>query len=85
MARVNDIFTDQLLHELEEKKNEFDIEEWATTQLEEFRVTDSIKCTICGQDKPEADMLKVFRTRANGRETTNKGICKRCWNFDLEL
>jgi hypothetical protein len=82
----DEVFGDiaNILADLENRKVDFDIEEWAITTLTEFRVTDSIKCVVCGFEKPEVDMLKVFKVWTNGKETTNKGICKRCWNYDGE-
>jgi hypothetical protein len=84
MTKNDEAFNFEFLCDLEKKKNELDIDEWAISNLEEFRATDSIECTICGIDKPEVDMLKVFKVWVNGRIKTNKGICKRCWNFDEE-
>ena len=67
-----------------EKKivEEFNVDEWASKTLEEFRAVDTVKCVICGFDKTESDMLKIFKTWTNGQVSANTGICKRCWSFD---
>lgn len=62
----------ELLNDLE-KKQTFDIEEWATKTLEELRVTDEIKCIECKKEKPEREMQKIF--------TRGEGICRTCWMF----
>jgi len=83
----DEVFEDiaNILADLENKKADFGIEEWAATTLTEFRATDLLKCVVCGFEKPEVDMLKVFRNWTNGKVTVNKGICKWCWNYDVDL
>lgn len=72
-----------LIRDLENKAAEMDMVAWADSRERPF-LTEAIKCTVCGVEKAEGDMLKVFRTWENGIVSTNKGICKRCWNFDGE-
>jgi len=71
-----------ILNDLEGKVSDFDLDEWSEKTLHEIRATDSFKCTVCGAEKFEYDMLKVFKVWENGRIVSHKGICKRCWNFD---
>ena len=55
------------------KKQDFDLEEWATKTSEEMRVTDSIKCIECNHERPEREMQKIFQR--------GEGICKKCWLY----
>lgn len=57
-----------------EKKQDFDVDEWALRASEELRATDSVKCVECGSEKSERDMHKLFHKR-------HEGLCKQCWNF----
>lgn len=71
---IQEAFADigDLLKDLEKKQN-FDIEEWAAKTSEELRVTDGIKCIECKKEKSEREMQKIF---ARG-----EGICRHCWNY----
>lgn len=61
---------------------EVNLDEWGHKTLDELRATDYMKCVVCGLDKAENDMQKVFKQWENGKIISHKGICKRCWTFD---
>lgn len=72
-----------ILNDFENKIAEMDIIAWADSRAEKPFLTETVAtCAVCGVEKGESDMLKLFRTWTNGSVTTNKGICKRCWNYD---
>ena len=63
---------DELINDLQAKKDEFCLDEWMHKTQEECRVTDWMKCVECGVEKPPEDFHKIF--------VRHEGICKRCWN-----
>ena len=64
----------EFIDSLEKQKEEFDLEEWAVRTKEDLLATDSVKCVLCGKEKSERDMQKIF--------ARHEGICSRCFRED---
>jgi len=77
-------FLRDFVGELERQVKRVEFETW-TPDAEIIKpVNPTIKCVVCGFDKLEYDMTKVFKQWTNGKVSQEKGICKRCWNYDGE-
>ena len=74
-------FLNSFLRTLEDRRIEADLENFRTAALVRS-LDEPVRCVVCGIEKGESDMTKIFRTWENGKISQSKGICKRCWNFD---
>jgi len=43
-----------------------------------LKETEKFRCLDCKVEQVREDMQKIFQSR-------NEGLCKRCWNFDMNL